>query len=141
MDLYRYFHPHHNPRLISEPVRALELSELEQAATELRMAIARAQVRSKNASLGLKSEENYEEILVALDFAIASIHQISEEHPGDEPEVLEQMIDERSDAPGWGNWTRLLRQRIELLTHGIQQDVDSNHDVIETEKTGTNDDE
>jgi hypothetical protein len=46
MDIYRYFHPHHNPRLRTTPIRLQELNELEEAARELRRAIERAGLRS-----------------------------------------------------------------------------------------------
>ena len=35
MDLYRYFHPHYNPRLRKVPLRLQELAELEQKQSEL----------------------------------------------------------------------------------------------------------
>ena len=49
MDLYRFFHPHHNPRLNNVPIRYAELSELLQATIELRKALERAQHRTSKA--------------------------------------------------------------------------------------------
>ena len=63
MDLYRYFHPHHNPRLTHTPVRLQEIGELEQAATELKKAIKRAAVRTSHKPVGGIQEEHFNEVV------------------------------------------------------------------------------
>ncbi len=60
MDLYRYFHPHHNPRLLLVPLRLQELGELEQAAAELKKAVRRAAIRSENAAKQAATEDALE---------------------------------------------------------------------------------
>lgn len=115
MDLYRYFHPHHNPRLRNVPLRVLELNELEQAATELRNAVHRAAVRTSNSPVGAIRDEHFNELLIALDFVIESLGTLASAHPGDDDATLRQLLEERKNAPGWENWAALLRQRLELL--------------------------
>ena len=68
MDIYRFFHPHHNPRLLTTPVRQLELVELEQAASELRKALARAQRRMERKSTAPIMPEHFNDIIRAMDF-------------------------------------------------------------------------
>ena len=70
MDLYRYFHPHYNPRLRNVGVRLQELGELEQAAMELHKAIERAEIRSEISPIGNIKKEHFAEIVCALDFAV-----------------------------------------------------------------------
>ncbi len=155
MDLYRYFHPHHNPRLLRTPLRLQELGELEQAASELKKAIRRAAIRSENASKNSTQDlftdpsdeelllptphersveqriretespriqlERLTEILEALEFVVDSLSGLSDQHPGDESATMRALLSERVDAPGWENWTRLLEQRLELLTQHEEQ--------------------
>jgi hypothetical protein len=113
MDLYRYFHPHHNPRLRNVPIRLQELGEIEQAAIELRNAVRRAEIRSEHAPAGNITNEPFGEVLVALDYLVDSLALINKAHPGDKIETLKEMLRERKDAPGWENWARLLQQRLE----------------------------
>lgn len=115
MDLYRYFHPHHNPRLRNKPVRLQELRELEQSAIELHKALKRAEIRSAEAPIGGIQAEHFGEILRAMDYIVESLGTLCEAHPGDETEVMREMLHERSDAPGWENWARLLRQRLRIM--------------------------
>ena len=115
MDLYRYFHPHHNPRLRNVPLRLQELGELEQAAVELHKALKRAEVRTGEAATGPIKKEHFNQIRVAMDYVVESLGTLSGAHPGDESDTMEQMLDERKDAPGWENWARLLKQRLEIV--------------------------
>lgn len=115
MDLYRYFHPHHNPRLKSVPLRMQELGELEQAATELKRALERAKIRlSTNEVAGIK-EEHLLEILFAAEYISDSLNILLKAHPGDSSSDMKSLLLERQDSPGWENWARLLKQRLELL--------------------------
>ncbi|HQH28178.1 MAG TPA: hypothetical protein PLP17_12330, partial [Oligoflexia bacterium] len=119
MDLYRYFHPHYNPRLRKVPLRLQELAELEQAATELRNALQRAAVRTRNAPIASLSDASFSEVLAALDFIVESLAELTQQHPGDDAESMKQLLLERQDAPGWENWAKLLQQRLALFkVHG-----------------------
>lgn len=115
MDLYRYFHPHHNPRLHKTPLRLQELGELEQAAIELTKAIQRAEIRTRNAPLGPLHEEHFGDIVAALNYVVEALSELTKAHPGDDLNTMMQLLRERSDAPGWESWTKLLRQRLQLL--------------------------
>ena len=115
VDLYRYFHPHHNPRLRSVPLRLQELGELEQAAKELKKAVKRAEIRSANAPAGPFRQEHFGEVIAALDFLVDSLSTLTNAHPGDSSKTMQDLLREREEAPGWENWSRLLRQRLELL--------------------------
>lgn len=121
MDLYRYFHPHHNPRLRHVPLRMQEVAELEQAANELKKAVERAKVRAESAEIGGIKGEHFSEILVALDYAVESLGILSRAHPGDEMNVMYQLLEERKDAPGWENWARLLKQRMDECSRDAVQ--------------------
>ena len=112
MDLYRYFHPHHNPRLCKVPMRMQELSELAQAAIELRRAVIRAQIRVGNTEGLENAQEQFCEIRAALDFVADSLSQLTRLHPGDNEEMLRTMLAERHKAPGWENWSTLLQQHL-----------------------------
>ncbi len=115
MDLYRYFHPHHNPRLRSKPLRQIELAELEQAASEMHKAVRRAQIRTNNAPTGPIRAEHFEEMLAALNYLLETLAVLNDAHPGDETSEMYELLSERSAAPGWESWSQLLRQRLELL--------------------------
>ena len=114
MDLYRYFHPHHNPRLKATPLRMQELGELEQAAAELKRALERAMLRAGENSVGGIRDEHFGEILVAMDYVVDSLTTLTHAHPGDLNEHMEELLKERENAPGWENWTRLLSQRMTI---------------------------
>lgn len=112
MDLYRYFHPHHNPRLRIVPLRMQELGELEQAATELERALERAALRADNVPVGPISSEHFEQVLIAARYLVDSLKTLTRAHPGDTPEAMTKLLDERAEAPGWETWARLVRQRL-----------------------------
>ena len=116
MDLYRYFHPHHNPRLRNIPLRLQELCELQQAALELSKAVRRAEVRTDQCPCGQIRKEHLAEIRSALEYAVDALTTLTEAHPGDGQNVLEEMAKEREEAPGWENWTRLLSQRLHTMS-------------------------
>jgi len=115
MDLYRYFHPHHNPRLKSTPLRQVELSELLQAAIELKRAVERAEIRTGNAPCGAIEKEHFGDALVALDYVVETLHILTRAHPGDHFDGMTQLLTERQNAPGWENWTKLLKERLSIL--------------------------
>ncbi|MCB0359167.1 MAG: hypothetical protein KDD44_06015 [Bdellovibrionales bacterium] len=115
MDLYRYFHPHHNPRLNRTPIRLVELNELRQAVLELKKSVERAKIRTGNCPVGPIRDDHFSDMLVAVDYLVETLSTLCHAHPGDDSKTLESMIGERADAPGWENWTRLLEQRLELM--------------------------
>lgn len=112
MDIYRFFHPHHNPRLHSTPLRQQELGELEQAASELLKAIERAQKRTARKAPGAILPQHFNDILKAMRFVVSSLETLCDAHPGDSPETLYDLIQERSELTGWESWTALLHEQI-----------------------------
>ena len=116
MDLYRYFHPHFNPRLRNVPVRLQELLELQQAATELKKAIERAELRTKTRENPPFPSEYLSEISAALAFASEALGEIIKILPEDDIKTMVEMLEERKAAPGWESWSRLFAERVKLLT-------------------------
>ena len=116
MDLYRYFHPHHNPRLRSSSLRLQEICELRQAAEELRRALDRAEIRSETAPVEPIEKEHFTEINLAISYVVDSLEALEKAHPGDDIGELDNLLKERADAPGWETWSRLLRQRLAIQT-------------------------
>jgi len=108
MDLFRYFHPHHNPRLRKVPPRLQELGELELAARELQRAIQRANIRN-----GESSNIEFDEALLSMESVIRTLNNLVHAHPGDSAETIGQLIEERKSIPGWENWARIVRERLE----------------------------
>ena len=112
MDIYRYFHPHHNPRLFSTPLRQQELSELEQAASELRKALERARLRTERAPAGRILPSHFTDLLKAISFLESSLQTLCDAHEGDEPLVLEELVEERAGLRGWEAWTRIVMEQL-----------------------------
>jgi len=106
MDIYRYFHPHHNPRLGNTPIRYTELNELQQAAAELRKAIERAQQRISRQPVPPILPEHCSDIVKAARFIESSLQTLCEVHSGDSNEELEDIAAERSSSAGWEAWTQ-----------------------------------
>ena len=112
MHIYRFFQPHHNPRLLTTAVRQLELSELEQAASELRKAVERAQQRAKRRPVPPIMPEHFTDLLKAMRFVEQSLETLCDAHPGDSPNILLEMIQERHELAGWETWTSLLEEQL-----------------------------
>ena len=112
MHIYRFFQPHHNPRLLNRPLRQLELGELEQAAAELRKAIERAQQRTERKPVAPIMTEHFTDVLKAMRFVEQSLQTICDAHPGDSPTILLDMINERAELAGWQTWTSLLEEQL-----------------------------
>lgn len=106
MDIYRFFHPHHNPRLVNTSIRYTELSELLQAAVELRKALERAQQRTSRQPKPPILPEHFTDIIKAERFIEASLQTLCEVHPGDSEEELKGLAGERASSSGWEAWTR-----------------------------------
>ena len=112
MDIYRFFHPHHNPRLHSTPVRQQELSELEQAASELLKALERASQRSARKTVPPILPQHFTDVIKAMRFVVSSLQTLCDAHPGDSLAVLRDIAQERSEFSGWENWTALVREQL-----------------------------
>ncbi len=112
MDIYRFFHPHHDPRLYSTPLRQQELSELEQAASELLKAIDRAKKRMKRKTKPPIMPEHFTDLEKAMRFVQASLQTLCDAHPGDAIEDLEDLVHERSGFVGWDGWSSLVHEQI-----------------------------
>ncbi len=122
MDIYRFFHPHHNPRLHSTPLRQQEISELEQAASELLKALERATQRTKRRTVAPILPEHFTDIIKAMRFVENSLQTLCDAHPGDSPEIIQELIQERSQMSGWEAWTSLVNQQLQY-----SQEENSNH--------------
>lgn len=114
MDIYRFFHPHHNPRLRRSKLRQLELSELEQAASELKKAIIAAQARTERNPVPPIMSEHFTDIIKAMNFVEQSLQTLCDAHPGDDRAALQELVDERSQSSGWEQWVVLTRQQLGL---------------------------
>lgn len=112
MDIYRYFHPHHNPRLISTPLRQIELVELEQAAAELKKALLRAKSRLEKGTTPPLLPSHLNDTIKAMDFVDSSLQTLCDAHPGDTEEELCQLVAERSPMSGWETWASLLEEQL-----------------------------
>lgn len=114
MDIYRFFHPHHNPRLHSTPLRLQEILELEQCAAELRKALERALRRTKRKRTGPVLPTHFHDIIKAMHFVEASLATLCDAHEGDDEQEMNDLIHERSSFSGWEAWVSLLRQQLVL---------------------------
>lgn len=114
MDLYRFFHPHHNPRLKAKRLRLQEISELELATKELLRALRRASLRI-NLSDSEESTENLFTCINALEIANISLNEMLDIYPEDTDLDLKDLLKERLSAPGWETWTRLVSERLQNI--------------------------
>ena len=112
VDIYRYFQPHHNPRLRNRSLRLQEIAELRTASEELEKAVRRAETRSNDRSEMSDSEFNFGEIAEALQFVSQRLSTLERLHPGDDKTSLLQLVEERKTSAGWENWSRLVLQRL-----------------------------
>ena len=112
MDIYRFFHPHHNPRLVNTALRYTELSELLQAAVELRKALERAQQRTSRQAVPPILSEHFIDIIKAERFIEESLKTLCEVHPGDSEDELQKLASERSSSSGWEAWTESVQAGI-----------------------------
>ncbi|MCB0319437.1 MAG: hypothetical protein KDD60_00845 [Bdellovibrionales bacterium] len=118
MDIYRYFHPHHNPRLFSTALRQQELSELEQAAAELRKALERARLRTERSPAGRILPSHFVDLIKAVRFIEDSLQTLCDAHEGDSTDVLTELVDERSGLRGWEAWTRIVMEQLASEAQG-----------------------
>lgn len=122
MDIYRFFHPHHNPRLHRTALRQQELSELEQATSELRKALERAQQRAGKKPVAPIMSEHFVDLIKAMKFVESSLQTICDAHPGDSEHDLLGLIEERSGFSGWETWTSLIGEHIQNDMHSNTED-------------------
>lgn len=122
MDIYRFFHPHHNPRLHSTPLRQQELSELEQAASELRKALERAGHRTTRRPVAPIMPEHFADIIKAIIFVEKSLQTLCDAHPGDCQSSQRDLINERSSLSGWESWASLFSQQVETVEDSPSND-------------------
>jgi hypothetical protein len=115
LDLSRYFHPHHNPRLLKVSLRLIECGELHQGAIHLLKAVERAAIRSRVAPQPELPSERLEAIAQALRTVVDELRSVVDTLPEDSHEALRDLVEERRHAPGWENWTRLLEGRLMLV--------------------------
>lgn len=116
MDLYRYFHPHHNPRLRAVAIRLQELIELRSGAIELRHAVSSSLRRDPES-------ERLKRVKVLLAEVIEELNKATDAHPGDSYDTLLQLMRERRKAPGWENWVSLLESSLELMEEKLKRRV------------------
>lgn len=139
MDIYRFFHPHHNPRLHSTPLRQQELSELEQAASELRKALERAQSRTMRKPAGAILPGHFTDMIKAMRFVEYSLQTLCDAHPGDAHSVLLDLVNERSSFSGWETWTSLLKEQLAMgIQESVTMDAESSDEELQVKlrKTG-----
>lgn len=112
MDIYRFFHPHHNPRLLNTPLRHQEISELEQVSHELLKALERAQQRCARRGPAPIMPQHFTDMIKAVSFVSASLQMIAEAHPGDSREEVLELVEERNQYGGWQAWASLVREHL-----------------------------
>ncbi len=126
MDLYRFFYPHHNPRLRVVKLRLQELTEISLAIKEVGRVLNRSKKR-----LGQDTPETLDEMedtIGAIELAHSIIESMILNYPEDSPEDLESMLKERRNAPGWEAWCKLVESRLDY----IKSERDSRLKELET---------
>lgn len=116
MDLYRFFHPHYNPRLRNVPVRLQELNEISLAIKEISRVLHRTSRRLGHNIDALNHMESTKE---AIELAHNLIESAILTYEEDTQEDLEEMLKERRSAPGWEAWCRLVESRLNYLKNQI----------------------
>lgn len=115
MDLFKYFHPHHHPRLRNVALRLQEISELGQASEELKRAVQRAKLRCENAPVGGITPEHFADIILALEYIAESFATLVEAHPGDDVATILRMVEERRKIPGWETWAEIVSEKLQSV--------------------------
>jgi len=110
--IFSFFQPHHNPRLLGKQIRQIEICELEQAAAELLRAVQRAKERVVRKPVDQIEDQHFDQVASALEFVVTVLQSLSDQHPGDDPAVVSQMIEERKDVMGWETWSALLAEQL-----------------------------
>lgn len=68
--------------------------------------------------------EHFADIIKAMRFVERSLQTLCDAHHGDSPQVLRELMRERSELNGWEAWTALLREQL----HSVGMDPpDSEH--------------
>ncbi|MCI5065515.1 hypothetical protein MRY87_07315 [bacterium] len=113
MEIYRYFHPHHNPRLFRTPLRRQEVGELHQASSELRKAIERARLRTERSSSESLSPQLFDDALNAVRVLESSLKSLRDLHEGDSTSAVQSLVEEREGLKGWESWARIVAEQLE----------------------------
>jgi hypothetical protein len=120
MHIHRFFQPHHNPRLINIAARQIELSELEQVATELCKALERIQQRTARRPVPPLMPAHFNDLIKAMNFVKHSLQTLVDAHPGDAPNTLMELYNERQELAGWETWTSVLKEQFTgSQNHGL----------------------
>ena len=85
------------------------MSELEQAASELRKALERARQRVTRRPVSRILPEHFLDIMKAIRFVEISLQTLCDAHPGDSETEMSELIQERSQFTGWESWTSLVK--------------------------------
>lgn len=138
MDIYRYFHPHHNPRLFSTPLRQQELSELEQASSELRKALERARLRTERGTPSRILPSHFDDLLKAVKFIESSLQTLCDAHEGDTLEILNELVAERRGLRGWETWARIVTEQLASEHLTSEHFMITKHESVPDNSQGTN---
>ncbi len=138
MDIYRYFHPHHNPRLFSTPLRQQELSELEQASSELRKALERARLRTERGTPSRILPSHFDDLLKAVKFIESSLQTLCDAHEGDTLEILKELVAERRGLGGWETWARIVTEQLASERLASEHLMITKHQSTPDNSQGTN---
>jgi len=101
-------------------LRQQELSELEQASAELLKALERARQRTIRKPVGPILPQHFDDIIRAMRFVGNSLETLCDAHPGDSPQVLMDLIQERSGLSGWENWVALVQEQLDIEHRDLQ---------------------
>ena len=110
MHIYRFFHPHYNPRLLNRALRGIEISELYQAASELRKALSRSLIRTQRNPEPQINTVKLQETAAILELAEKKLLELYNEHEGDSQADIDALAKERAAMHGWETWTQLVRE-------------------------------
>jgi len=132
MDLYRFFHPHHNPRLRQKSLRLQEISELELAAKELLRALNRASLRMSSSQTEI-STQLLDSAADSVELAHEFLKNLVEIYPEDTIIDLRTLLEERKSSAGWEAWTNLLTERLKSYSDQMCYPLHCNPEEINEE--------
>jgi len=93
-------------------MRQQELSELEQASSELRKALERARLRTERGPASRILPSHYDDLLKAVRFIETSLQTLCDAHDGDSRETLKDLVAERKGLRGWETWARIVTEQL-----------------------------
>lgn len=98
--------------LQTTPLRQQELCELVQAASLLKKALEKAQLRASRGGVRTISPDSIQGLIKAMKFVENGIQTLFEAHGGDSQGALFDLVQERADLPGWKSWASLLKEQL-----------------------------